>query len=286
MLGEIGAPRTRWLSLESSQNISILVRSSLSFVHADLSYAGEAIMYAKKITHLWALLAIGATIISGLPIAQLENDELDCGPWDDETDISSSASFTSISATITPTPLLNQASSTTSSTSLTVVTSTAQASSTGVPSSTNSFVAPINTFAPVAPPSYAFYIQSSSSGSSNGLYASVGAGAGGLATFTANKNSATKFTIDSSGDLVEQSPSQGYVATLNPPLNVQQVSFYAYNGDNSYGRLTCQRQDGEVSCNVGGVSYQAATCGNDGSLYFMKAATAGCTAVKLVPVVP
>lgn len=243
-------------------------------------------MYPKKITHLWALLAIGATIVSGLPIAQLENDELDCGQWDDETDISSSASFTATSATITPTPLLNQASSTTSSAPATLITSTAQASPTGIPSSTNSFVAPVNTFVPVAPPSYAFYIQSSSSSSSNGRYAAVSAGDGSFATFTADKNAATKFTIDSSGDLVEQSPSQGFVATLNPPLNVQQASFYAYDGNNSYGRLTCQRQDGEISCNVGGVRYQAATCGNDGRLYFMKGATAGCTAMKLVPVVP
>lgn len=243
-------------------------------------------MYSKKITHLWALLAIGATIVSGLPIAQLEEeDELDCGPWDNEADISSSASFTATSATITPTPLLNQASSTTSSAPLTFITSTAQASPTGIPSPTNSFVAPVNTFVPVTPPSYAFYIQSSSSGSSNGLYAAVSAGAGGSAAFTANKNAATKFTIDSSGDLVEQSPSQGFVATLNPPLNVQQVSFYAYDGNKNYGRLTCQRQEGEVGCNVGGVTYQAATCGNDGSLYFMKTATAGCTAIKLVPVV-
>ncbi|KAI4783377.1 hypothetical protein E4T52_01627 [Aureobasidium sp. EXF-3400] len=221
-------------------------------------------MYPTKTTHLWALLAIAVTIASGLPIAQPENDEFDC----DEVDPTPSASFTS-----TPFPSA-------------FTTFNAQASSTGVPSSTNSFVAPANSFVPVTPPSYAFYIQSSSSGSSNGLYASVNAGAGRPAIFTASKDVATKFTIDSSGDLVEQSPSQGYVATINPEDNAQQVGFYPYNANNSYGRLTCQRQDGEVSCNVAGVSYQAATCGYDGRLYFMREAVAGCTGIKLVPVVP
>jgi len=260
--------------------------SAPQLVHADLSYSAQAIMYSRKTTHLWALLAIGITIVSGLPITQLENDELDCGPWDDEADISPSASITSTSAKIMPTPLLIQASSTTSSVPLGLVTSTAQASPTGAPSSTNSFVAPVNSFVPVAPPSYAFYIQSSSSGSSDGLYAAVSAGAGGSAIFTASKNVATKFTIDSSGDLVEQSPSQGYVATLDPELNAQQVGFYAYDGNSSKGRLTCRREGGEVRCNMSGVPYQAATCGNDGRLYFTKSAAAGCTAIKLVPVAP
>jgi hypothetical protein len=239
-------------------------------------------MYPTKTTHLWALLAIAVTIALGLPIAQPENDEFDC----DEVDPTPSASFTSTSATTVPTPLFIQASPTTSPSPSAFTTFNAQASSTGVPSSTNSFVAPANSFVPVTPPSYAFYIQSSSSGSSNGLYASVNAGAGRPAVFTASRDVATKFTIDSSGDLVEQSPSQGYVATINPEDNAQQVGFYPYNANNSYGRLTCQRQVGEISCNVAGVSYQAATCGYDGRLYFMREAVAGCTGIKLVPVVP
>ncbi|CAD0082901.1 unnamed protein product [Aureobasidium vineae] len=133
---------------------------------------------------------------------------------------------------------------------------------------------------------YAFYLQSSSSDSSNGFYAAVSAGTGGLATFTANKNLATKFTIDSSGDLVEQSPSQGFVGTLNPEMNAQKLGFKVYDGSNSYGRLNCQRQSEGLSCNVGGVAYTAATCGNDGALYFTKTITAGCTAINLVPVLP
>ncbi|KAI4850146.1 hypothetical protein E4T44_02919 [Aureobasidium sp. EXF-8845] len=235
-------------------------------------------MHSGKITSLWTLLALAATIVSGLPITQVDDDDFDCGPWDDEADPTASAVYTSNTATITPTPLILLPSAASSSSSLRISTSLAQASPTGSPSSTNSFIAPANSFIPVTPPSYAFYIQSSSSGNSNGLYAAVSAGVGGLATLTANKNAATRFTIDSSGDLVEQRPSQGYVARLDPQINAQQVAF------DIYGRLNCQRQGGEVSCNVGGVPYQAAVCGNDGKLYFTRTAAIGCTAIKLVPV--
>jgi len=240
-------------------------------------------MHSRKITSLWTLLALGAIIVSGLPITQVDDNDLDCEPWDDEADPIPSAVFTLNTATTTPTPLILLPSSTSSSSSLSTFSSMTSALPTGVPSSTNSFVAPANSFVPVTPPSYAFYIQSSSSSSSNGLYAAVSAGAGGSATFTANKNVATKFTIDSSGDLVEQKPSQGYVARLNPEINAQQVVFDVYDGSNSYGRLNCQRQ-GEVSCKVGGVPYQAAVCGNDARLYFTRTAAVGCTAIKLVPV--
>jgi hypothetical protein len=243
-------------------------------------------MHSRKITSLWTLLALAATIVSGLPITQVDDDDLDCGPWDDEADPTASAVYTSNTATITPTPLILLPSATSSSSSLRISTPMAQASSTVIPSLTNSFVAPANSFVPVTPPSYAFYIQSSSSDSSNGLYAAVSAGVGGSATFTANKNAATRFTIDSSGDLVEQRPSQGYVARLDPEINAQQVAFDVYDGNNSYGRLNCQRQGGEVSCDVGGVPYQAAVCGNDGKLYFTRTDANGCTAIKLVPVFP
>jgi hypothetical protein len=243
-------------------------------------------MHSRKTTCLWALLALGATIVSGLPIAQPDDDDLDCGPWDNEADPSTSTVSTPSTATITPTPLILQPYSTTSPSALRISTSMTPASPIGVPSPTNSFVAPVNSFVPVTPPSYAFYLQSSSSENSNGLFAAVSAGVGASATFTANKDVATKFTIDSSGDLVEQRPSQGYVARLNPQINAQQVAFDAYDGNNSYGRLSCQRQGGEVSCNVGGVPYQAAACGNDGRLYFTRTAAVGCTAIKLVPVFP
>jgi hypothetical protein len=243
-------------------------------------------MHSRQTTCLWALLALVATFVSGLPISQLDTDDLDCGPWDNDDDPTPSAFSTSSTAIVTPTPLILQSSSTTSPSPLRVSTSTAQPSPTDIPSSTNSFVTPANSFIPVTPPSYAFYLQSSSSGSSNGFYATVSAGAGGSASFTANKNAATKFTIDSSGDLVEQSPSQGYVAKLNPEMNAQPVGFDVYDGSNSYGRLNCQREGGEVSCNVGGVPYQAASCGNDGRLYFTRTGAAGCTAIQLVPVFP
>ncbi|KAI4729394.1 hypothetical protein E4T49_02801 [Aureobasidium sp. EXF-10728] len=239
-------------------------------------------MYSRKITYLWALLAIGVTITSGLPTPQLDNDDLDCGSWEDEADVNQSASITSTASTHTPTALVAQASFTSYPSPATLVTS---ASPTGNPSSTNPFFAPpTNSFVPVTPPSYAFYLQSSSSGSSNGFYATVSAGTDGLTTFTANKDVATKFTIDSSGDLVEQSPSQGYVGTLNPEVDSQKLEFKVYDGANSYGRLNCQRQSGGLSCNVGGVEYTAATCGSDGALYFTKTVTAGCTGINLVPV--
>jgi hypothetical protein len=240
-------------------------------------------MHPRKITSIWTLLALAATIVSGLPITQVDDDDLDCGPWDDEA---ASAVYTSNTVTITPTPLVLLPSATSSPSSLRISTSMAQASPTGIPSSTNSFVAPANSFVPVTPPSYAFYIQSSSGDSSNGLYAAVSAGVGGPVTFTTNRNAATKFTIDSSGDLVEQRPSQGYVARLDPQINAQQVAFDAYDENNSYGRLNCQRQGGEVSCNVGGMPYQAVVCGNDGKLYFTRTAAIECTAIKLVPVFP
>jgi hypothetical protein len=241
-------------------------------------------MHSRQTTCLWALLALVTTFVSGLPISQLDNDDLDCGPWDNDDDSTPSAFSTS--NTTTPTPLILESSSTTNPSPLRISTSAAQASTTGIPSSTNSFVAPANSFIPVTPPSYAFYLQSSSSGSSNGFYATVSAGAGGSAAFTSNKNAATKFTIDSSGDLVEQSPSQGYVAKLDPEMNAQQVGFDVYDESNSYGRLNCQREGSEVSCNVGGVPYQAASCGNDGRLYFTRTTAVGCTAIQLVPVFP
>ncbi|KAH0368905.1 hypothetical protein KCU65_g3746, partial [Aureobasidium melanogenum] len=186
-------------------------------------------MYSRRTTHLWALLAIGLTIVSGLPSPQLDNDDFECESWDDEADSTQTTPSISTTATILPTPLVYQSYTTTKPSPVTFVTSVriAQASSTSNPSPTNSFVAPINTFIPVAPPSYAFYLQSSGSGSSNGLYATVSAGAGGLATFTASKDSATKFTIDSSGDLVEQSPSEGYVATLDPNVDAQKATAIA-----------------------------------------------------------
>ncbi|KAG9525560.1 hypothetical protein KCV07_g932, partial [Aureobasidium melanogenum] len=245
-------------------------------------------MCSRKTTYLWTLLAIGTTIVSGLPSPQLDNDEFECESWDDEADSTQTTPSISTTATILPTPLIYQPSITATPSPATFVTSVriAQASSTGNPSPTNSFVAPINTFIPVTPPSYAFYLQSSGSGSSNGLYASVSAGADGLATLTASKDLATKFTIDSSGDLVEQSPSQGYVAILDPKTNVQKVGFNAYGGSSSHERLNCQRQGEVLSCNVDGVQYQAASCGNDGALYFTKKVPAGCTTINLVPVFP
>ncbi|CAD0094384.1 unnamed protein product [Aureobasidium mustum] len=245
-------------------------------------------MYSRKTTYLWALLAIGHTIVSGLPSPQLDNDDLDCEPWDDEADSTQSTSSIPTTATVSATPLIYQPSIATTPSPVTFITSVriAQASSTGNPSSTNPFVAPVNSFVPVTPPSYAFYLQSSGSGSSDGLYAAVSAGAGGLATFTASKDSATKFTIDSSGDLVEQSPSQGYVATLDPMTNAQKVGFNAYGGSSSQGRLNCQRESGVLSCNMNGVQYHAASCGDDGALYFTMTAAAGCTTIDLVPVFP
>ncbi|KAG9560306.1 hypothetical protein KCU77_g1542, partial [Aureobasidium melanogenum] len=245
-------------------------------------------MNSRKTTYLWTLLAIAITIVSGLPSPQLDNDEFECESWDDEADSTQTTPSISIMAAILPTPLTYQPSISTNPSPVTFITSVriAQASSTGNPSPTNSFVAPINTFIPVTPPSYAFYLQVSGSGSSNGFYASVSAGADGLATFTASKDSATRFTIDSSGDLVEQSPSQGYVATLDPKIDVQKVGFNAYGGSNSHERLNCQRQSGVLSCNVDGVQYQAASCGNDGALYFTKKVPAGCATIDLVPVYP
>ncbi|KAH0155985.1 hypothetical protein KCU67_g8494, partial [Aureobasidium melanogenum] len=245
-------------------------------------------MYSRKTTYLWTLLAIGTTIVSGFPSPQLDNDEFECESWDDEADSTQTTPSISTTPTILPTPLIYQPSITATPSPATFVTSVriAHTSSTGNPSPTNSFVAPINTFIPVTPPSYAFYLQSSGSGSSNGLYASVSAGADGLATFTASKDLATKFTIDSSGDLVEQSPSQGYVAILDPKINAQKVGFNAYGGSSSHERLNCQRQSEVLSCNVNGVQYQAASCGNDGALYFTKKVPAGCTTINLVPVFP
>ncbi|KAG9954880.1 hypothetical protein KCU85_g184, partial [Aureobasidium melanogenum] len=245
-------------------------------------------MYSRRTTHLWALLAIGLTIVSGLPSPQLDNDEFECESWDDEADPIQTTPSVSTTATILPTPLIYQPSTATNPSPVTFTTSVriAQASSASNPSPTNSFVAPINTFTPVTPPSYAFYLQSSGSGSLNGLYATVSPGAGGLVTFTASKDSATKFTIDSSGDLVEQGPSQGHVATLDPKINAQKVAFNAYGGGSRYGRLNCQRQGGTLSCNVDGVQYHAASCGNDGALYFTRSVPAGCTTINLLSVFP
>ncbi|KAK6005251.1 hypothetical protein QM012_008030 [Aureobasidium pullulans] len=243
-------------------------------------------MYSRNITYIWALLAIGLTIVSGLPSLQLDNDEFECESWDAEANSTQVTPSTSAKMTTTPTSLVRQTSIITSSSHGTFITSVriAQASSTGEPSPTNSFVAPVNSFIPVTPPSYAFYLQSSGTGYSDGLYAKVNAGAGGVATFTTRKSSATKFTIDSSGDLVEQSPSQGYVAALDPNNNPHKVVFNAYGGSSSTERLNCQRQNGVLSCGVNGVQYHAASCGNDGALYFTRTTAAGCIMISLVPV--
>lgn len=242
-------------------------------------------MYSRKTTYLWIFLAIGLTIVSGLPSPQLDNDDFECESWGDEADSTQTTPSRPAPMTVTAASLVHQSSITTKPLPLTFNTSVriAQASSAGKPSLTNSFVAPLNSFIPVTPPSYAFYLQVSGSGSSNGLYAAVSAGAGGLVTFTASKDSATTFTIDSSGDLVEQSPSQGYVATLDPKTNAQKVGFNAYGGSSSNRRLNCQRQNGGLSCNMNGVQYHAASCGNDGALYFIRTAAVGCTRINLVP---
>lgn len=243
-------------------------------------------MYSRNITYLWILLAISLTIVSGLPSPQLDDDDFECEPWDDEADSTQPTPSTSGTMTITPTSRILQSSVTTNHSPATFITSVriAEASSTSNPSPTNSLVAPANSFIPVTPPSYAFYLQSSGSSSSNGLYARVSAGSGGLVTFTTSKDSATKFTIDSSGDLVEQSPSQGYVATLDPKINAQKVVFKTYGGTSTNGRLNCQRRNGALSCNMNEVQYHAASCGNDGALYFTRTAAAGCTRINLVPV--
>ncbi|KAI5250556.1 hypothetical protein E4T42_04959 [Aureobasidium subglaciale] len=221
-------------------------------------------MHSRKIVHIWTLLAIPVTMILGLPISDIDTITDDCDYWDSTDEVDSHPSTSSISNTafiaFTAVP------------------------STSIYSSTKAFIAPSNTFTPVTPPSYAFYLQSGSSvGRSNANFAVVSAGIGGSVTFTTNKALATKFTIDSSGDLVEQSPSQGYVATLNPDLDTQKLSFSPYGGSSTRERLNCRSQDGVLGCNVGGVAYRPATCRDEGALYFVTRLSSRCTAIELVP---
>ena len=243
-----------------------------------------------KIAHLWSLLAITAITVSALPYSQLDvadsDLDFDCEEWDAVDDATSSqiTTFTSISSSTA----LASPYSTQSSSPATFITSVriAQASSVTPPSQTSAFIAPINSFIPVTPPSYAFYLQTSSSANSNGLYATVNAGAGQAISLVADKTLATKFTIDSSGDLVEQSPSQGYVANMKSNIDIQPVAFYPLGTGGNYGKLNCQRQSGSLGCNVNGVSYYAATCGGDGNLYFGKTVPPSCAGVVLVPIFP
>lgn len=246
-----------------------------------------------KIAHLWSLLAITAITVSALPYSQLDvadsDLDFDCEEWDAVDDATSSQipTFTSASATSSSTALASPY-STPSSSPATFITSVriAQASSVTPPSQTSAFIAPVNSFIPVTPPSYAFYLQTSSSANPNGLYAAVSAGAGQTISLVADKTLATKFTIDSSGDLVEQSPSQGYVANLKSNTDIQKVAFYPLGTGGNYGKLNCQRQSGSLGCNVNGVSYYAATCGGDGNLYFGKTIPPSCAGVALVPIFP
>ncbi|KAI5205356.1 hypothetical protein E4T39_03074 [Aureobasidium subglaciale] len=182
-------------------------------------------MHSGKVAHVWALLAIPVAMVLGLPTSEIDNNVGDCDSWEsaDEADSYPNTFSFSNTAFIASTAV-NQLLPSTIPSLTTFATSvrTAQASSTSISSSTKAFIAPINTFIPVAPPSYAFYIQSGSrSGSSKTRFAVTSAGTGGSVTFTTNKELATKFTIDSSGDLVEQSPSQGYVATLDTDMDTQ-----------------------------------------------------------------
>lgn len=139
-------------------------------------------------------------------------------------------------------------------------------------------------FVAATPSNPGFYLQSNSSGSSNGNFAAVSAGASGQVTFAGNKTSASKFTIDGSGNLVEQSPTSGYAANLNFNINVQKVDFDELGLSSNYGYLNCTKQNSAVNCGVNGVSYSAATCGDDGYLYFAQTIPDSCTAVTLVTV--
>ncbi|KAI5206616.1 hypothetical protein AUEXF2481DRAFT_44129 [Aureobasidium subglaciale EXF-2481] len=238
-------------------------------------------MHSRKIVHIWTLLAIPVTMVLGLPISDIDTITDDCDYWDSTDEVDSHPSTSSISNTafIAFTAVNQLSPSTTPSPTI-----FAQVPSTSIYSSTKAFIAPSNTFTPVTPPSYAFYLQSGSSvGRSNANFAVVSAGIGGSVTFTTNKALATKFTIDSSGDLVEQSPSQGYVAALNPDLDTQKLSFSPYGGSSTRERLNCRSQDGVLGCNVGGVAYRPATCRDEGALYFVTRLSSSCTAIELVP---
>ncbi|KAI5244439.1 hypothetical protein E4T47_02770 [Aureobasidium subglaciale] len=198
-------------------------------------------MHSRKIVHIWTLLAVPVTMVLGLPISDIDTITDDCDSWDptDKVDSYPSTSIISNTAFIASTAVNQLSPSTTPS-----PTTFAQVSSTSICSSTKAFIAPSNTFTPVTPPSYAFYLQSgSSAGRSKVHFAVVSAGIGGSVTFTTNKAFATKFTIDSSGDLVEQSPSQGYVATLDADVDTQKLSFSPYGGSSTRGRLNCRSQD-------------------------------------------
>lgn len=188
------------------------------------------------------------------------------------------------SSTTTPTTIpTSSAESTTTPLPVTFVTSvrtsqgSAAATATAAPMATN----PFTPFVPVTPPSSGFYLQAKSSGSSNGNYAAVSAGAGGEVSFVTSMTAASRFTIDASGNLIEHSPSQGYAANLNFDINVQKVDFGPLGQSNNFGYLSCQKQNGVLSCGVNGVSYSAATCGGDGSLYFAETVPDSCTAVTL-----